>query len=138
MPYKMTIIYRPVSDNEQDVMQRFARHASNCPRCQKPFVIYQEADGHAHARDPVAGEAIPAQIPTRFLAVRKAVEQSLKIANQKLGPVVIYDLTCTSEQRKLSVERDECAVLEVAPQRREEGGGKGERLRRRGGKTYHR
>jgi hypothetical protein len=49
-------IYCPARDDERDVMQRFAAHASHCPRCKDPYRVYMEGGtlcerGHAHARD---------------------------------------------------------------------------------------
>jgi hypothetical protein len=140
-------IYRPARDDELDVIQHFAHHASHCPRCEDPFRVYVNSDtlcdrSHAYARDVAqylsskAGKAysvidrnatdgrVQIEIPPRCDAVRgllKALDQGLKISSQKLSTVVSHDRTYpVPERRRLLKQRDGYYVLEVAPRRREE------------------
>jgi len=140
-------ICRPARDDECDVMQRFATHASHCPRCEDPFRVYVKGGtlcdrGHAYAKDVAqyvyskAGKAysvvdredtnarVQIEIPPRCDAIRgllKAVDQGLKIRSQALKPLVSQDRTYpVAERRQLPERRDGYDVLEVAPRRREE------------------
>jgi hypothetical protein len=137
-------ICRPARDDEFDVMQHFAHHASRCPRCEDPFGVYMKGDtlcerGNAYARDVAqyvyskAGKAysvvdcnatdacVQIEIPSRCDAVRgllKAVDQGLKIKSQKLSPVMSHDRGyLVPERRQLPERRDR---YDVAPRRREE------------------
>jgi hypothetical protein len=140
-------ICRPARDDERDVMQHFASHASRCPRCEDPFRVYMKGGtlcdrGHAYARDVAqyvyskAGKAysvvdrnandarVQIEIPARCDAIRgllKAVDQGLKVRSQALRPVVSHDRTYhVADRRQLPDRRDGYDVLEVAPRRREE------------------
>lgn len=143
----LNTICRPARDDERDVMQHFAAHASHCPRCADPFYVYMKGStlcdrGHAYARDVAqyiyskAGKAysvvdrdasdlrVQIEIPPRCDAVRgllKAVDKGLKVRSHTLRPVVSYDRTYpVAERKRLPERRDGYDVLEVAPQRREE------------------
>jgi hypothetical protein len=137
-------ISRPARDDERDVMQHFAAHASHCPRCADPFYIYMKGGtlcdrGHAYARDVVqyiyskAGKAysvvdrdandlrVQIEIPPRCDAVSKllkAADRGLKIKSQIPRPVVSYEqMYPVAERKRLPKRRDGDDVL---PQRREE------------------
>ena len=141
-------ICRPARDDERDAMQHFAGHASHCPRCVDPYHAYMKGGtlcdrGNAYARDVAQyiysknGKAfsvidrdasdirVQIEIPPRCEAVRRllnAVDKGLKIRNHTLRPVVAYDRTYPlAERKRLPERRDGHDVLEVAPQRREEG-----------------
>jgi hypothetical protein len=53
-----TTIFRPVRDDERDVVQRFIVHASHCLRYEDPYRVYVKGAtlcerSHAHSRDVV-------------------------------------------------------------------------------------
>jgi hypothetical protein len=147
VPSPLNTICRPARDDERDVMQRFAGHASHCPRCADPYHVYMKGGalcdrGNAYARDVAqyiyskAGKAysvvdrdandlrVQIEIPPRCDAVRqllKAVDKGLKARSQLLRPIVSYDRTYpVAERKRLPERRDGYDMLEVAPQRREE------------------
>ena len=140
-------ICRPARDDERDVMQRFAAHASHCPRCEDPYRVYMNGGtlcerGHAHARDVAqyvyskAGKAysivdrnatdarVQIEIPAKCDAIRgllKAVDHGLKVRGPAQRPIVSHDRTYhVAERRQLPDRRDGHEVMEVAPRRREE------------------
>jgi hypothetical protein len=153
---------RPARDDERDVMQRFAAHASHCPHCKDPYHVYMEDStlcerGHAHARDVAqyvyckAGKdysvidrcatdaRVQIEIPAKCDVVRgllKAVDHGLKIRGPASRPVVTHDrIYHVPDRRPLPDRRDGC-VIEVAARRRKAEGGdrrREERWRAEGG-----
>jgi hypothetical protein len=138
-------ICRPARDDERDVMQRFASHASHCPRCQDPYRVFIEGDtlcdrGHAYARDVAqyvyskAGKPfsiidrsttdarVQIEIPAKCDVIRgllKAVDHGLKIKSSALKPLISQDRTYPVSERR-RVPRDDCDVTEFTPRRHEE------------------
>jgi hypothetical protein len=139
-------ICRPARDDEHDVMQRFAHHASHCPRCQDPYRVFIEGDtlcdrGHAYARDvsqyvySKAGKAysvidrsttdarVQIEIPAKCDAIRgllKAVDHGLKIKSPALKPLISQDRTYPVPERRQLPRRDDYDVTEFTPRRHEE------------------
>jgi len=140
-------ICRPARDDERVVMQDFAEHASHCPHCADPLLVYMEGGtlcdrGHVYARDVAqyiyskGGKAysvvdrqamdcrVQIEIPPRCDAVRgllKAVDKGLKIKRQKPSPGAAHDRTYSvAERRRLPERRGGYDVIEVAQQRRGE------------------
>ena len=154
-------ICRPARDDERDVMQRFAAHASHCPRCKDPYRVYIEGGtlcerGHAHARDVAqyvyskAGKAysvidrsatdarVQIEIPAKCDAIRgllKAVDHGLKVRGPASRPVVTHDRTYHVPDRRPLPDRRDGYVMEVAARRKAEGGDRRreERWRAEGG-----
>jgi hypothetical protein len=127
----LNTICRPARDDERDVMQRFAGHASHCPRCADPYHVYMKGGAlcdRGKAYSVVDRDAndlrVQIEIPPRCDAVRqllKAVDKGLKARSQLLRPIVSYDRTYpVAERKRLPERRDGYDMLEVAPQRREE------------------
>jgi hypothetical protein len=137
-------VCRAARDGERYVMQCFAAHASHCPRCKDPYLVYVHGDtlcerGHAHARraaqyvyfkaskaysviDRSAANAhVQIEIPAKCGAIQgllKAVDHGLKIKGPASRPVVTHDRTChVPDRRPLPGGRDGYEVMEVASRR---------------------
>jgi len=131
-------------------MQRFAAHASHCPRCEDPYSVYMKGGslcerGNAYVRDVTqyvyskigkaysvidrsANDArVQIEIPAKCDAIRvllKAVNQGQKVTGPASRPVVTHDRTVhLPDRRPMFDRRDGYEVMEVAPRERRTDGG---------------
>lgn len=115
-------VCRPAREDERYVMERFAKHASHCSYCSRPYETYL-ADGylcergHSYAKDVAqyvylkagvlfseveqTSDRIPVQveIPAKFEVVRELL-QALNAGMRKQKPVISYDKTYYVPKRR--------------------------------------